>query len=112
MKKIFAFMMLGVLLLPVVASAEITGNPMNLNSNPDTVIQVINRAINYLFLVLIIVAIFIIILAAFTFLTSAGDPEKIAKARNYILYAIVAIVVAFLAEAIVMLVQRVVMSGQ
>jgi hypothetical protein len=112
MKKIFAFLMLGVLLLPVVASAEITGSPTNLNSSPDSVIQVINRVINYLFLVLIIIAIFIIILAAFTFLTSAGEPEKIAKARNYILYAIVAIVVAFLAEAIVMLVQRIVTSGQ
>ncbi len=44
----------------------------------------------------IIAAIFII-LAAFSYLTSGGEKEKLAEAKNRLIYAVIAIVVAMLA---------------
>lgn len=42
-----------------------------------------------------------ITLSGFRYITSAGDPQKIAKAKNGILYALVGIVVAISAQVIV-----------
>lgn len=108
MKKIFVSLILGMLLIaPVMVLAQNQPNTGVLPATPDKVFQVINTITNWIFAFLLFAAVLVIIIAAFIFLTSAGDPEKVAKARNYILYAIVAIVVAFLAKAIIMLVARV-----
>ena len=61
----------------------------------------IDYVINWLFWLLIIAATIMIILAAFTFLTSAGEAEKVTRARNMIVYALLALVVAFMARALV-----------
>lgn len=95
MKKILASLTLGVLLLPVVASAQTPP------SDPGTVVETIQVLIDWLFYILIFAAVVVILLAAYTFLTAAGDPDKVKKARDYILYALIALVVAFLARAIV-----------
>ncbi len=73
-------------------------------SNSATVFLVINNLINWAFYLILIAAIFMILAAAFTFLTAAGNEEKTSKARNYILYAIIAVIIAFLAKAIIALV--------
>lgn len=41
-----------------------------------------------------------IVIGAFTIITAGGDPSKVSQGRNYILYAIVGMVVAFFARAI------------
>jgi hypothetical protein len=46
-------------------------------------------------------AVLIILFGAFKFITSSGNPENIAKARETIIYAVVGLVVAALAEVIV-----------
>ena len=66
--------------------------------------NVIDNLVDWLFGILLVGAVFVIILAAYKFLTSAGDVDKVKEARNLIIYALVAIVVAFLSEAIVYLV--------
>ena len=48
----------------------------------------------------IIAAIFIII-AAFTYLTSGGDEDKVKRAKTELIYAVIAIVVALLAFVVV-----------
>lgn len=91
----------------IVAKAQIpTEPPANLPTNPSAVFAVLNNFINWLFYFLLIGAVFVVIIAAFTFLTAAGEPEKTKKARNYIVYAIVAVVVAFLSKSVVFLVMQ------
>ncbi|MDP2910086.1 MAG: hypothetical protein Q8N69_03400 [bacterium] len=108
MKKLFASLMLSsMLILPVAAMAQLNTPTGPVPDDPNYVFTIIQTLVNWLFYILIIAAIFIIIWAAFTFLTAGGDPEKVAKARNLILYAIVAIVVAFLAQAIIFLIVRI-----
>lgn len=55
---------------------------------------------NWVFVILIVVATIFIVIAGFTFVTAAGDPAKVTTARNYVLYALIGLVVAFLAKAI------------
>jgi hypothetical protein len=55
---------------------------------------------DWVFVILIALAGLFVIIGAFTFVTSSGDPEKTKKGRDYILYAAVGLAVAFLAKAV------------
>lgn len=60
---------------------------------------------DWLFYILLTVAAIFIIVAAYHFVTAAGDPEKIKTARNFVLYALIGVMVAFLSRGLVALVQ-------
>ena len=55
---------------------------------------------NWLFAFLLIVAVIFIFLAAFSYMTAAGDPEKMGKAKSKLIYAIIAIVIALVAKGV------------
>ncbi len=75
-----------------------------LPTSKDTVFNVVNTVINWLFAFLLLGAVLVIIIAAFNFLTAGGDAEKTKKGRDYITYAMVAVIVGFLAKAAISLV--------
>ena len=88
MKKFISGLIgLVILSLPVVTLADV---PANLD-------EAVGRIVNPLFLVLVAISIIFIIFAAYTFVTSGGDPGKTETARTTLIYAIIGIVVAFLA---------------
>ena len=57
-----------------------------------------------LFVVLTVMAALTIVFAGYIFLTAGGDPEKVKKAREFVLYALIGVAVAFSARALVGLV--------
>lgn len=63
--------------------------------------KVIGTIIDILSWVVGVVSVIMIIIAGFQFVTAGGDPQKAAKARSTILYAIVGIVVVAFAQVIV-----------
>lgn len=63
--------------------------------------------INFVFGVFLAVAALFIIYAAYLYLTSGGDPEKRKSANGWLIWAIVAIVVAFISRTIVTVVRNV-----
>ncbi|MFA5013627.1 MAG: pilin [Candidatus Paceibacterota bacterium] len=63
--------------------------------------------IDWIFAILMVVVALMIILGAVTFVTSAGDPTKTATAKNYILWAVIGLVVALFAKAVPPLVKLV-----
>lgn len=67
---------------------------------------ILNRVVNWLFALLLLLASLFIIIAAYKYLTAAGDPEKAKEATKMITYAIIAIIVGFLARAIVFIVKE------
>jgi len=69
------------------------GSPI---SSPEKIIQILNNIVRYTYIIFFIVAVFFILVAAFTFLTAQADPEKIKNARSQILWAVVAIAIALL----------------
>lgn len=72
------------------------------------VMGALDSIVNWVFTILLVVAALFIVLAAFTFVTAGGDPEKVNTARNQVLYAIIGVAVAFLARGLVALVRTIV----
>lgn len=105
MKKILTSLLLVTLLaMPILVVAVTTTGTTPLPVAGQTVWNTINTLANWMFAFLLIAAVIVVLMAAFTFLTAAGDADKTAKARGYITYAIIAIVVGVLAKAIVVLI--------
>ena len=63
-------------------------------------VTILNTVINWLFGLLIILAVIFVLVAAFKYLTSGGDPEKVKSANHSLIYAAVAVAVAILAKGI------------
>ncbi|HJN62277.1 MAG TPA: hypothetical protein QGH92_01585 [Candidatus Parcubacteria bacterium] len=72
------------------------------------VMGALNRITNWAFTILIVVAAMFITFAAFEFVTASGEAEKVKAAREYVLYALVGVVVALLARGLVQLIETIV----
>jgi len=89
-------------IMPVRNSAVGNGLAVNLTSQPIT--TVLGTVANYVVGLLVIFAVFWVLKAAYGFMTSDGDSEKVGVARSQIMYAGIGIVIALLAKGIVELV--------
>ena len=69
------------------------------------VMNAIYTATNWIFVIIMVLAVIVILFGAFTLLTAAGDPDKVGRGRNYVVYAIVGFAVALLAKALPSLVK-------
>ncbi len=67
---------------------------------------VVTRVTQLLIFVIGFAAVMTIIIAGFRYVTSAGDPQRAAGAKDAILYAVIGLVVALLAQVIVSFVLR------
>ncbi len=109
----FVFMGMGGALVPMVTYADTPQSVVctTLDSGSDcstpsanngvNINNVIKAIINILSLVVGVVAVIMIIVGGFRFITSGGDSNSIASARNTILYALIGLVVVALAQFIV-----------
>ena len=102
------------LALPLMASAQnlpAPKPPVNPTTVPQGNITSIQGVLNtvcvvfdWAFYFLVALAVVFIIVAAFKYLTAAGDPEKVKGAGSTLLYAAIAVGVALLARAIPLIV--------
>ena len=101
MKKVLTGITTASLLaLPALALAQDTA--------PDVdIFDALENLTNWLFTLLLIIAVIFLIIAAFTFVTASGDPDKVGKARNFVLYALIGVAVAVAARGLVALVQTI-----
>ena len=100
--KISPIITLTVLALSNVALAQQYGETYTgiTRTGPTTVsglVSVLGKIVQWTYIIFFIVAVLMIILAAFSYLTAGGDEEKVKTAKNRIIYAAVAIIVALLA---------------
>ena len=63
--------------------------------------QIVQSILNWIFGIIGIVAVVMVILGGFNLMTSSGDPGKVKKGKDTILYGIIGLVVDLLAFAIV-----------
>ena len=63
-------------------------------------INTIGTVVDWIFVVLVAVAVLFVILGAMHILIAGGDPEKVNTGRNYIMWAVIGLVIAFLARAV------------
>jgi len=91
--------------LPFLAFAQGGIVPVPIGGADVNIQVIITRVMSWAFGLLLVLAAAFIFYAGFTYLTASGDEAKLKSAKNYILYAVVAIVVAFLAQAIIAIVR-------
>lgn len=79
---------------------------------PETadLVAVMKTIANWLFTILMAAAAISIVAAGFTFLSSGGDADKLATARNWVIYALVGVLVALLAQVLVNFVDNMITS--
>lgn len=63
-------------------------------------INTLNAVVDWIFVILIAVAVLMVTLGAIQFITSAGRPEMTSSGRQYMIYALVGLILAFLARAL------------
>ncbi len=73
------------------------GIPVSPITTVTGIVGVLENIVQWTYVIFFIIAVLFIIFAAFTYLTAGGDEEKVKTAKNQIIYASVAIIVALLA---------------
>lgn len=124
MKKIITCFCLSILFVPILAMAQDTGSIIPTGDatvggsigsvatmSEQPIDQTLNTIANYVIGILVIVAVFYIIWAGYTFVAHGTDPDAVAKARQRIMFAGIGIIVALLAKGIVGLVLNAMGSG-
>ena len=74
---------------------------------PDVnVIEALGRITNWLWTILLIVAVIAVIISGYFFVISSGEPEKVRTAWKLVIYSIVGVIVAGLAWGIVAIIRK------
>lgn len=95
--------------LPALAFAQI--NPPQGIRSFGGFLNVFDTFISWIFTILLVLSIIMIIFAAFQYLTAGGDEEAVKKANKKIVFAVIAIAVAFLAQGISFVVGELLNTG-
>jgi len=105
MKKFFlGLFLLGFLAIPLLGLAQPVREEPPLRDVPTAVKSIID----WTFGILLLLAAFFIIVGGYYYVTAGGDATKIGVARNYLVYALVGVGVAFLARGLVQFINTVV----
>ena len=70
------------------------------------VVEIVQSGVNVVISLVGMLAVFSIIYGGFTYITAQSDPAKIKRGKDMVVYAVVALVVAFLAYGIVIFVTK------
>jgi len=102
-KNILSLVLLGLLILPVVVSADLLGEGPSEDVDIETTLGNIR---NLVFGIFLFFAAIMLIWAGFTFVTAGGDSTKVSAAREKVLYALIGIVVAVASAGIIQFVKN------
>ena len=99
MKKIkYLGVILVVQLVPAIALAQV--RPPAVNLTRTSILDLLDTILTWVDMAIFIIGILIILYAAFSYMTAAGDEEKIGKAKRTFIYGLVGIGIAILAFGI------------
>ncbi len=117
MKKLFVLFLvvsaLTVLALPVMAVPVDPPADRSLPATPPAttgagLLTVIDTVTNWFFAIFTVIAVIMIILAAFQFVTAGGDAEKVGEARQKLIWATVGIIIALASKGLVPVIRNIV----
>ncbi len=117
MKQIIAFSLL-LFLMSFAGSSAIfaaEGLPSGFSGPVTTVttggnlVTTIQALTNWFFVVFLLLAVIFVILAAFQFLSGGGDPQAVNQARQKLIWAAVAVIVATMARALPTVVNNIIL---
>ncbi len=121
LKFLLPLLLLGILMVPTFSFAAIQApdtvspsvpEPTNMPNLGNVDVNAITKAIlnirNWFAGIILVIAVGVILVGAFLYMTSGGDSEKAKKARGWIVGGIIGIIVAAFAYGIVTIVQNIV----
>ena len=94
--------------LAVNLSNKINNVGTNAGKIDDAIINILNAVIGLLG----VIAVVVVVIGGFNYMTSGGDPGKVKKAKDTILYGLIGMVVCVLAAAIVNFVVGALLNGK
>jgi len=104
MKKILLTIIFIGLALPLLSSADIViHNPLHAHNFDQLIVGIIT----FLWWIALALLPLMIVIAGFMFVTAAGDPAKVEKARGIILYSVIGFIVILVARAAVELLKQI-----
>ena len=104
LSKLLIFLLLSSFFFPTLASGITIENPLKY----ETFDQIIKALINFVFTIALAAAPLMIIIAGFLFVTAAGNPDKVSQAKRIIWYTVIGLVIVFLANTLVDIIQKIV----
>ena len=106
-KKIFFASASTMLALPALVSAQYAppSNSHGLASDTD-VNATLEKVLNYILAALATLSILVIVIAGIMYITSGGDEARVDKAKSWLTYAIIGLIIALLGFVIVSTVSR------
>jgi hypothetical protein len=81
-------------------NAQIEATPAPIIQDVGGVIGILNFVLKLVYTIFFIAAVFFILIAGFGYLTASGDPAKVKKATNRLIYGIVGVAVGLLATGV------------
>jgi hypothetical protein len=103
MKKIFFIIFTGLLFLPL---ATIGQGPEPIITHPDQVVGLLSSILGYMWTLMGIGVIIMLLYAGFSFVTAAGDNDKINNAKRMIQYSLIGIVVMIMSGGVMLLIEN------
>lgn len=94
---VISLLMLASMSVAVGATGDIPGVQQVGPTTVGGLVDILRNVVRWVYIIFFVLAVLFILLAAFNYLTAGGEAEKITKAKNQLIYAVVAIVVALLA---------------
>jgi hypothetical protein len=88
---------------PVFIKAQVITNPLE----ADTIEELIEDIIDLLFYIGLAITPIMIVIAAYYFLTSAGDPSKVQIAKRIIFWTVVGMLIILLAKGVISVVRQI-----
>lgn len=85
--------------MPILAAQSPQAENIQIN-NINDILKIINNIATWMYRIILAAAVIIILMAAFTFLTSGDKPDNIKKAKNQILYAVIGVVISIIAFSV------------
>lgn len=89
--------LVGLTLFPLLALAQVPGPII---TSPTQITQLLQNVLNFVGFIVLIIALIMLLWSAILYMTAGGSEERVGKAKNYLIYAIVGIVVAVLAYSV------------
>ncbi len=101
--RLIFFLLLAAICVPFAVKAVTIDNPLRYQDFP----TLINKIIDVIFSLALVVAPVVIIIAGFFYITAVGDPAKIQTAKQIILYTVIGLVIVISAKGIIELFQTI-----
>ncbi len=100
LKKVGIGIGLGLAFLPFLALAQYGGVPGPIITSPNDISQLFHRILLWITGIIMVIAVIMLLFSAILYLTAGGSEDRVAKAKSYLLYAIIGIVVALITYSV------------